>query len=51
MHLIGDKARGFLLELMLTKTRLLCPDGVQASGVERGRPPQTRLARFLLYVV
>lgn len=32
MHLIGDKARGFLLELMLTKTRLLCPDQVQASS-------------------
>ncbi|CAM9598989.1 unnamed protein product, partial [Ectocarpus sp. 12 AP-2014] len=31
MHLIGDRARGFLLELMLTKQRLLCPNNVQAS--------------------
>lgn len=29
MHLIGDTARGFLLELMLTKQRLLCPNSVQ----------------------
>lgn len=34
MHLIGDTARGFLLELMLTKQRLLCPHNVQVRRIE-----------------
>ncbi|CAM9144280.1 unnamed protein product [Scytosiphon promiscuus] len=51
MHLIGDKSRGFLLELMLTKQRLLCPQSTQASKrlicLSATLPNIERLAKWL----
>ncbi|CAN0305809.1 unnamed protein product, partial [Ectocarpus fasciculatus] len=47
MHLIGDRARGFLLELMLTKQRLLCPNSVQLICLSATLPNIECLAKWL----
>eukprot|EP00752_Nemacystus_decipiens_P002246 g2129.t1 len=47
MHLIGDTARGFLLELMLTKQRLLCPNSVQLVCLSATLPNIECLSKWL----